>query len=184
MKFQGTAFNASHCLFYPARHPRGSTTPTKAAADTTPEEEYAAILDPCFHLARLSSVAGLIAYPALVSVYSLTKGDTHQLTRSLAASASTASPAPRSATATRPWARQEMSQVPMRLSGKPQEVRRSLLCLVAFLCTPAAGYITGQVICLDGGRAIAAELYLQAELVHATQCKCSHPNVFANKYPT
>uniref|UniRef100_A0A0E0P6J5 Uncharacterized protein n=1 Tax=Oryza rufipogon TaxID=4529 RepID=A0A0E0P6J5_ORYRU len=36
----------------------------------------------------------------------------------------------------------------MRRAGKPEEV----WSLVAFLCMPAAAYITGQIICIDGGR--------------------------------
>jgi Tropinone reductase 1 len=40
----------------------------------------------------------------------------------------------------------------MHRIGEPEEIAS----LVAFLCMPAASYITGQVICADGGRTIAA----------------------------
>ncbi|TVU24738.1 hypothetical protein EJB05_27192, partial [Eragrostis curvula] len=154
----------------------------KAASECT-GEDYARImatsLESCFHLTQLahpllaaaaaggsvvhvSSIAGLIGLPAL-SVYSMTKGAMNQLTRSLAAE----------------WARdgirvnciapggvktdisadkaidpelvkKEMARLPMGRIGEPEEVAS----MVAFLCMPAASYMTGQVICIDGGRTI------------------------------
>ena len=40
----------------------------------------------------------------------------------------------------------EVSHAPLRRFGEPKEVSS----LVAFLCTTAAAYITGQIICPDG----------------------------------
>ena len=40
-----------------------------------------------------------------------------------------------------------LARTPMQRIGKPEEVAAT----VAFLCLPAAGYITGQVIAVDGG---------------------------------
>ncbi|XP_028772991.1 tropinone reductase homolog isoform X2 [Neltuma alba] len=40
-----------------------------------------------------------------------------------------------------------VSQIPMNRTGEPKEIS----ALVAFLCLPAASYITGQIIYADGG---------------------------------
>ncbi|KAB1225874.1 hypothetical protein CJ030_MR1G004086 [Morella rubra] len=42
------------------------------------------------------------------------------------------------------------SRTPLRRLGDPKEVSS----LVAFLCLPASSYITGQVICVDGGMSV------------------------------
>ena len=42
---------------------------------------------------------------------------------------------------------QVISRTPLRRVGESKEVSS----LVAFLCLPAASYITGQAICVDGG---------------------------------
>jgi len=47
--------------------------------------------------------------------------------------------------------KKEMARLPMGRIGEPQEVAS----MVAFLCMPAASYMTGQVICIDGGHTIA-----------------------------
>ncbi|KAE8039128.1 hypothetical protein FH972_011570 [Carpinus fangiana] len=48
-----------------------------------------------------------------------------------------------------------ISQTPMGRVGEPKEVSS----LVAFLCLPAASYITGQTICVDGGLTVNGLLF-------------------------
>jgi len=43
-----------------------------------------------------------------------------------------------------------MARLPMGRIAEPEEVAS----MVAFLCMPAASYMTGQVIYVDGGRTI------------------------------
>lgn len=41
-----------------------------------------------------------------------------------------------------------LHEIPMKRFGKPEEIA----AMAAFLATPAASYVTGQSICVDGGR--------------------------------
>lgn len=43
-----------------------------------------------------------------------------------------------------------VSQIPMERFGEAEDVA----CTVAFLASDQAGYITGQVLCVDGGMAM------------------------------
>nr|TKW02167.1 hypothetical protein SEVIR_8G227900v2 [Setaria viridis] len=47
---------------------------------------------------------------------------------------------------------QEASRIPTRRIGEPEDVST----VVSFLCLPAASYVTGQVVRVDGGRTISA----------------------------
>lgn len=47
------------------------------------------------------------------------------------------------------------SRTPLGRIGEPKEVSS----MVAFLCLPAASYITGQIISVDGGMTVNGLLY-------------------------
>ncbi|XP_062172169.1 tropinone reductase homolog At2g29260, chloroplastic-like isoform X4 [Alnus glutinosa] len=107
----------------------------------------------------MSSVSGFVSLKSM-SVQSATKGAINQLTKSLACE--WAKDNIRS-NAVAPWyiktsmveqvlsnkkyLEEVYSRTPLQRLGDPNEVSS----LVAFLCLPASSYITGQIICVDGG---------------------------------
>ncbi|XP_071712127.1 tropinone reductase homolog At5g06060-like [Rutidosis leptorrhynchoides] len=142
-------------------------------------EEYSMVmatnLESCYHISQLahpflkysgngsivfmSSVAGLVNISA-GSVYAATKGAINQLAKNLACEWATDNIR---ANSVAPWCTKTplvkrvlgdkelmdkvVSRTPMKRVAEPNEVSS----LVAFLCLPAASYITGQTIAVDGG---------------------------------
>uniref|UniRef100_A0A0E0MF46 Ketoreductase domain-containing protein n=1 Tax=Oryza punctata TaxID=4537 RepID=A0A0E0MF46_ORYPU len=108
------------------------TSYLKPAADLTPEESSRFMttnFESCFHLSQL-------AYPLL--------RDTGR--GSIVNISSIAS-----FVVGNDFAQVEFNRLPLGRLGKPEDISS----LVAFLCMPAASYITGQIICVDGGRTLS-----------------------------
>ncbi|KAK9998708.1 hypothetical protein SO802_018311 [Lithocarpus litseifolius] len=153
----------------------------KPAIEYTAEEFstiFGANFEPAYHLSQLahpllkasgagsivfiSSVAGVVSLKNL-SVYSATKGAMNQLTKNLACewakdNIRTNSVAPwyiktplvDNVLADTEFKEEVISRTPLKRIGEVEEVSS----LVAFLCMPASSYITGQIICVDGGMTV------------------------------
>ncbi len=113
-------------------------------------------------IVNISSVAGL-THLRTGAPYAMSKAALHQMTRNLAVEWA---PDHIRVNAVAPWyidtplagevlsdpayLREVLARTPLKRIGKPKEVAGA----VVFLCLPVAGYITGQVIAVDGGFSI------------------------------
>ncbi|MGE5116862.1 MAG: SDR family NAD(P)-dependent oxidoreductase [Betaproteobacteria bacterium] len=112
-------------------------------------------------IVNMSSVNGVTAIPSIAS-YNASKGAINQLTRAMAlaladhgirvnavAPGTIATELARQAVLTSEESRARiMSRTPLRRLGEPAEVAD----VAAFLLSGAAGYLTGQIVYVDGGR--------------------------------
>ncbi|KAL6195517.1 hypothetical protein ACLB2K_031136 [Fragaria x ananassa] len=111
----------------------------------------------------LSSVAGVVSIGKVGSIYGATKGAMNQLAKNLACEWAKdnirinsvapwfiRTPLVEPLLSDEKFSEAVISRTPFGRIGEPEEVS----ALVAFLCLPAASYITGQTICVDGGMTI------------------------------
>ncbi|XVF46579.1 hypothetical protein PTKIN_Ptkin03bG0038600 [Pterospermum kingtungense] len=122
----------------------------------------------------ISSVAGVVAVTS-GSLYGATKGAINQVTKILACEwakdnirVNSIAPWVIRTPLTEPYiqnfSESIISRTPMGRIGEPEEVSS----LVGFLCLPAASYITGQTICIDGGMTVNG-YYLETVLEMSSQ---------------
>ncbi|XP_010542628.1 PREDICTED: tropinone reductase homolog At1g07440-like isoform X2 [Tarenaya hassleriana] len=110
----------------------------------------------------ISSIAGIVS-TSVGSICNATKGAVNQLARNLAcewasdnirvnsvAPGFIATPMAETVLGDDNFLKAVISRKPLGRVGEPREVSS----MVVFLCLPAASYITGQTICVDGGLTI------------------------------
>lgn len=151
--------------------------PTEECTAEDYATQMATNLESCYHLSQLaypllkssgsgnivfiSSVAGVVSIVKGGSIYGMTKGAMNQLAKNLACEWAKDKIRVNSIA---PWCirtpltnkaieyveglQENMeSKTPLGRIGEAEEVSS----VVAFLCMPAASYVTGQIICVDGG---------------------------------
>ncbi|MFD2999061.1 SDR family oxidoreductase [Pontibacter toksunensis] len=111
------------------------------------------------NIIHVSSVAGLV-HVRTGSIYGMTKAAMNQLTRNLAAEWAKdgirvnaiapwyiSTPLAQTVLQNKEFHDAVVSRTPMQQVGRPEDVAGA----VSFLCMPAAAYITGQTLAVDGG---------------------------------